>query len=177
MDLPNLSQAREILPDPFWAGHPSVSDCYWRAWELAFSNLKQPTPENDFAADFCDTAFNGNLYMWDSCFITCFGVYGRRAFDFQRTLNTFYRKQHPDGFICREITETDGQDCYHRFDPSTTGPNVMAWAEWNYFMNSGDRERLDNGLPPPSRLSSVAAEIPFLARWIVLVHWLGLWDG
>ena len=147
-DLPSLLQAREALPDPFWTDHTAVSDCYWRAWELAFSNLKQPTPENGFAANYCDTAFNGNLFMWDSAFITCFGVYGRRAFNFQHTLDTFYRKQHPDGFICREITETDGRDTYHRFDPSSTGPNVLAWAEWNYFLKSGDQHRLETVFPP-----------------------------
>ena len=147
-DLPSFSQAREALPDPFWAGHLAVSDCYWRAWELAFSNLKQPTLENGFAANYCDTAFNGNLFMWDSSFITCFGVYGRRAFNFQSTLDTFYRKQHPDGFICREISETDGQDTFPRFDPSSTGPNVLAWAEWNYFLKSGDRQRLETIFPP-----------------------------
>jgi len=147
-DLPSFSQVRETLPDPFWVGHPAVSDCYWRAWELAFSNLKQPTLENGFAANYCDTAFNGNLFMWDSSFITCFGVYGRHAFNFQSTLDTFYRKQHPDGFICREISETDGQDTFPRFDPSSTGPNVLAWAEWNYFMKSGDRQRLETIFPP-----------------------------
>jgi hypothetical protein len=147
-DLPSLVQAREVLPDPFWTGHTAVRDCYWRAWELAFSNLKQPTPDNGFAANYCDTAFNGNLFMWDSAFITCFGAYGRRAFDFQRTLDTFYRKQHPDGFICREISETDGQDTFHRFDPSSTGPNVLAWAEWNYYQKSGDRKRLETVFPP-----------------------------
>jgi len=147
-DLPTLSQARAILPEPFWAYHAATIACYWRAWELAFGNLKQPTHENDFAADFCDTAFNGNLFMWDSSFITGFGVYGRRAFDFQRTLDTFYRKQHTDGFICREISENDGQDTFPRFDPSSTGPNVMAWAEWNYFMQSGDRNRLKMVFPP-----------------------------
>ncbi len=144
----SLAQAREVLPDPFWAGHASTIACYWRAWELAFNNLKQPSAENGFAANFIDTAFNGNLFMWDSCFITCFGVYGRRVFDFQRTLDTFYRKQHPDGFICREITETDGGDCFTRFDPSSTGPNVMAWAEWNYFKKSGDLKRLEMIFPP-----------------------------
>jgi hypothetical protein len=147
-DLPALAQAREILPDPFWAGHGSAIACYWRAWELAFGNLKQPTPQNGFAANFIDTAFNGNLFMWDSCFITCFGVYGRRAFDFQRTLDSFYAKQHPDGFICREITETDGQDCFTRFDPSSTGPNVMAWAEWNYFKKTADLKRLETVFAP-----------------------------
>ena len=72
--LPVFSKARELLPDPFWTSHASAIDCYWRAWELAFGNLKLPNLANDFAANYCDTAFNGNLFMWDSCFITCFGV-------------------------------------------------------------------------------------------------------
>ena len=147
-DLPVLSQARKSSRNHFGLTTHRRLACYWRAWELAFSNLKRPTPKNDFAANFCDTAFNGNLFMWDSAFITCFGVYGRRAFNFQRTLDTFYRKQHLDGFICREISETDGQDTFHRFDPSSTGPNVLAWAEWNYFKKSGDRKRLEMVFPP-----------------------------
>jgi hypothetical protein len=145
--LPTLSRARSVLPEPFWAGHAAAIACYWRAWELALGNLKQPTPENGFAANYCDTAFNGNLFMWDSCFITCFGVYGRRLFDFQRTLDTFYRKQHADGFICREISEADGGDCFPRFDPSSTGPNVMSWTEWNYFTKTGDLRRLGAVFP------------------------------
>jgi hypothetical protein len=147
-DLPSLEKARKILPDPFWANHAATIACYWRAWELAFSNLRQPTPENGFTASYCDSAFNGNLLMWDSSFVTCFGVYGRRAFNFQRTLDTFYRKQHPDGFICRELTETDGRETYPRFDPSSTGPNVLAWAEWNYYLNSADLKRLEAVFPP-----------------------------
>src|SRR5438045_9275447 len=58
--LPVFAQARDRLPDPFWADHQTTIACYWRAWELAFSNLKTPTLENNFAANFCDTAFNGN---------------------------------------------------------------------------------------------------------------------
>ncbi len=145
--LPTFGEARASLPQPFWEGHQAAVDCYWRAWELAFSNLKQPTLENDFAANYCDTAFNGNLFMWDSCFVTAFGLYGRRAFDFQKTLDTFYRKQHPDGFICRELLETDGQDSYHRFDPTSTGPNVLGWAEWNHYLKTGDRQRVAKVFP------------------------------
>jgi mannosylglycerate hydrolase MGH1-like protein len=142
-ELPSFSQIRQTLPDPFWTDHSAAVACYWRAWELAFSNLKRPTSENDFVANYCDTAFNGNLFMWDSSFITCFGAYGRRAFNFQQTLDNFYRKQHADGFICREISTVDGLDCFHRFDPSSTGPNVLAWAEWNYYMKTGDYRRLE----------------------------------
>jgi hypothetical protein len=36
--------------------------------------------------------------MWDSAFILLFARYGSRAFDFQRTLDNFYAKQHPDGY-------------------------------------------------------------------------------
>ena len=146
-ELPSFTQARGTLPNPFWDNHASVMACYWRAWELAFSNLKQPTLENDFVANYCDTAFNGNLFMWDSSFITCFGLYGRQAFNFQQTLDNFYRKQHTDGFICREISEADGQDCFHRFDPSSTGPDVLAWAEWNHYIKTGDHHRLEAVFP------------------------------
>ncbi len=148
LDIPPYLQARDALPEPFWASHPAHIACYWRAWELAFGNLKQPSPENGFVANYCDTAFNGNLFMWDSAFVTGFGGYGRRAFNFQKTLDNFYRKQHPDGFICREISEADGQDLFHRFDPSSTGPNVLAWAEWNDFLKTGDRQRLEAVFPP-----------------------------
>jgi hypothetical protein len=145
---PSYLQSREVLPDPFWANHAAAIACYWRAWELAFGNLKQPDANNGFSSNYCDTAFNGNLFMWDSAFITCFGAYARRAFNFLQTLDNFYRKQHPDGFICREISEVDGQDCFHRFDPSSTGPNVLAWAEWNYFLKTGDQQRLEKVFPP-----------------------------
>src|SRR5690349_3623809 len=147
IELPSFVQARETLPNPFWGDHTTEMACYWRAWELAFSNLKQPTLENDFVTNYCDTAFNGNLFMWDSSFVTCFGVYGRRAFNFQQTLDNFYRKQHADGFICREISEADGQDCFHRFDPSSTGPNVLPWAEWDNYTKTGDYHRLEMIFP------------------------------
>lgn len=145
--LPTFEGSRHLLPKPSWQGHDDVIRCYWRAWEIAFSNLRRPTPENGFVAPLIDTAFNGHLFMWDSVFILMFGRYGSRAFDFQRTLDCLYCKQHPDGFICRQIDIADGQDTFHRHDPSSTGPNVMAWSEWEYYRNFGDRERLARVFP------------------------------
>ncbi len=145
--LPAYDQVKALLPQPDWDGHASAIACYWKAWELAFKNLRQPTPENGFVANYIDTAFNGHLFMWDSAFILLFGRYGRRAFDFQHTLDNLYAKQHPDGFICREIDEQDGSDAFERFDPSSTGPNIMPWTEWEYFQNFGDRARLAQVFP------------------------------
>ena len=94
-----------------------------------------------------DTAFNDCLFMWDSAFILAFGRYGRRAFDFQRTLDNLYAKQHADGFICREIGTLDGLDRFERFDPASTGPNAVSWSEWEHYMSTGDRERLSRVFP------------------------------
>ena len=145
--LPTFEQTQAALPQPHWQGHERAIDCYWQVWRLAFRNLRQPTPENGFVANYIDTAFNDCLFMWDSAFILLFARYGRRAFDFQRTLDNLYARQHADGFICREIREADGQDCFERFDPASTGPNVMPWTEWEYFELSGDRDRVRRVLP------------------------------
>ena len=116
-------------------------------WEIAFRNLRNPTAENGFVSPYIDTAFNGHLFMWDSAFILMFARYGQRAFNFQRTLDNLYGKQHSDGFICREIDEADGTDLFLRIDPPATGPDTLAWSEWEYYTNFGDRERLARVFP------------------------------
>jgi len=146
-ELPQFENIKSSLPAPFWENHTSTIDCYWKAWELAFRNLRKPTPENGFIANYIDTAYNDNLFMWDSAFILMFARYGSQAFNFQRTLDNFYCKQHPDGFICRELRGVNGHDCFQRFDPTATGPNVVPWSEWEYFANFGDGERLARVFP------------------------------
>ena len=144
---PEFGESRAKLPQPFWDKHEATIDCYWKAWELAFSNLRSPTAGNGFIRGYIDTAFNNHLFMWDSAFALQFGKYGMRAFDFLGTLDNLYARQHPDGFICREIDEKTGQDCFQRHDPASTGPNVMAWTEWDYYRTFGDVERLRNVYP------------------------------
>lgn len=146
---PSYSEAKAQLPKPFWEGHEDVIACYWKVWELAFhKKLRNATPENRFVSDFNATAFNDAVFMWDSAFIALFGLYGRRAWHFQGTLDNFYCKQHPDGFICREIREDNGEDKFQRFDPSATGPNVLPWAEMEYYRQTGDKTRLRRVFPP-----------------------------
>jgi hypothetical protein len=146
---PSFAENHLELPKPYWGGHENVIQCYWKVWELAFDKkLCKATEENRFVSDFNDTAFNDSTFMWDSAFITLFGLYGRRVWNFQNTLDNFYCKQHPDGFICREIQKSDGEDKFQRFDPSGTGPNVLPWAEWEYYCQTGDKVRLGKVFPP-----------------------------
>ena len=170
-------QARRALPEPFWDGHASAIACTDKAWKLAFANLRRPEPASGFVARFIDPAFNDCIFMWDSCFMTLFGRYGARAFPFVRTLDNFYAKQHPDGFICREIGRALGDDRFPRFDPSSTGPNVMAWAEWEHYRNFGDRDRLARVFPA---LRAYHQWLRAYRTWpdgSLLVDGLGMRDG
>jgi hypothetical protein len=132
----------DLLPALIADDHPTWITTYHKAWEIAFGNLRQPEPSTGFVSNFIDTAFNKNTFMWDSCFMTMFGRYGRRVFDFMGTLDNFYAKQHQTGFICREISTYTGDDFFSPFDPRGTGPNIMAWTEWIDYQTSGDVERL-----------------------------------
>jgi hypothetical protein len=147
-DWPSFVEARErLLPVPHWPGQTAAIECYWRCWQIAFENFRRATEENGFVSDFSSTMFNDCLYMWDSVFITLFGRYGDRAFKFQHTLDNFYGKQHPDGGICRQFREGNGTECYSRFDPAGSGPNVLGLSEYEYFLQFGDRERVAQVFP------------------------------
>jgi hypothetical protein len=137
----------EQLPRLIADDHPAWVQMAERAWQLAFSNLRQPEPGSGFIANFIDPAFNDNTYLWDSCFMVLFGRYGRRLFDFTQTLDNFYASQHDDGFICREINTFTGSGVFQSLDPRSTGPNLFAWTEWQCFQSTRDEERLNAVFP------------------------------
>ncbi len=145
--LPTFIQIKDKLPIPIWKANNNAIVCYWKAWEIAFSNLHTVSPENGFVSPYIDAAFNGNIFMWDTAFMTLFGRYGSRAFNFQGSLDNFYSKQKPDGFICRQIYGSNGEDCFERYDPSSTGPNILPWSEWEYYTNFNDKVRLAKVFP------------------------------
>lgn len=146
--LPKFEENRDRLPQPIWDNHDNYLKCYWWAWELAFKNIRHPNSKAGFVSPFIDTAFNGCEFMWDSAFMLMFGKYADRIFKFQGTLDNFYAHQHRDGFICREIEEDTGLEHFSRHDPSSTGPEVLPWCEWEYYLNFGDKTRLSEVFPP-----------------------------
>lgn len=146
--LPKYDDIKAELPQPVWDGHDDTLRCYDKAWQLAFGNLRKANANAGFVSDFIDTAFNGYLFMWDSSFIVMFGKYAGHIFNFQKTLDNFYANQHKDGFICREICEDEPGGQFTRDDPASTGPNILPWAEWNYYLSTGDKQRISRVFDP-----------------------------
>ncbi|MBK8985935.1 MAG: glycoside hydrolase [Chloroflexi bacterium] len=136
-----FAEARLRLPEPVLPEQPGWVEMYWRAWEMAWSNLRRPKADSGFVANFMALPAE-SISLWDSAFAVQYGWYGRRAFDCMGSLSNFYARQHDDGCICREINTTTGKDFFYPFDPNGAGPNLLAWTEWRYFRATGDDGRL-----------------------------------
>lgn len=144
---PTFNSVKSKLPEPYWPARKEVITCYWKAWELAFVNVKAATKENGFKMPYISPAFNNHLFMWDTSFMVMFGRYGQNAFNFQGSMDNFYGRQHKDGYMCREISEQDGSEIFEKYDPSSTGPNIMPWGEWDYYQYYQDKNRLNEVFP------------------------------
>jgi len=149
--IPTLDAVRSRLPRPHWPANDTAVRCYWRVWELAFDNLtprKVPAEARSrtrvigLPFPFADTAFSDCLFLWDSIFILAFARYARRACGlWQGTMDNFYATALQDGFISKELRPS-GHFQYHPHDPCSTGPNLLAWCEWDHYRATGDLSRL-----------------------------------
>ncbi|MFC5452084.1 MGH1-like glycoside hydrolase domain-containing protein [Paenibacillus aestuarii] len=111
-DVPLLSfeEARSSLPKPIYEQRPDYLECYWKAWEIAYRNLHVPTEESGFVSNFIDAAFNQDVFLWDTVFITMFCNLANPYIPGIRSLDNFYCKQFDDGEIPREMVRETGKD-------------------------------------------------------------------
>jgi hypothetical protein len=108
--LPQFAETRSKLPSPIFDEDSACVEMYWKSWELAFRNFYEPAPGSGFVSQFIDAAFNQNIFLWDTCFMTMFCNYGYPFVPGIGSLDNFYCRQFEDGEICREINRTTGQE-------------------------------------------------------------------
>ncbi|MFW5436744.1 MGH1-like glycoside hydrolase domain-containing protein [Paenibacillus apiarius] len=107
--LLTFEEARSLLPEPVMDSRPDYIACYWRTWEIAYRNMHVPTEESGFVSNFVDAAFNDNIFLWDTAFITMFCNLAHPYIPGIRSLDNFYCKQLDDGEITREIVRKTGE--------------------------------------------------------------------
>ena len=149
--LPRFEEAREALPSPIWEENPEWVELYWKAWEIAFSNLQTPPEGSPLVANWIDEGLSPQIFQWDTHFMAMFGRYAHHVFPFIDSHDNFYARQHEDGMICRVINEADGADHHWGLGDNyarTINPPLFSWAEMEYFKFSGDTARLEQILLP-----------------------------
>ncbi|RME02052.1 MAG: hypothetical protein D6814_00335, partial [Calditrichaeota bacterium] len=140
-------EAREMLPRPILRQHPAWEALYWKAWDIALTKVQYGNQNNGFVESYIDEGFNPNIFQWDTCFMMLFARYAYKYLPTIVSLDNFYRKQHSDGAICREIRESDGSDFWPKSALHFTNPPLFAWAEWQHYLMTNDRSRLARVLP------------------------------
>lgn len=134
-------------PRPVVDERPNWVELYDRAWEIASNGVKRGTPENGFVREYLDEGFNDNIFQWDTCYMALFARYADGSVPSVASLDNFYRSQHEDGAICREIRESDGSDYWSQDTLDYTNPPLFAWAEWEHYGLTGDSTRFERVLP------------------------------
>lgn len=137
-----LREAVTGLPEVIYDKNPNLVELYRAAWAFAREKISAGKPANGFVHAYMDEGFNNHIYQWDTCFMMTFGIYGGADFPAMNSVDNFYYKQRPSGYICRVQNEDTGKD-YNpsRNDPSVNPP-LFAWAEVRYLRLTGDRSRL-----------------------------------
>jgi glycogen debranching enzyme len=127
---PRFADTRDLLPAPIYDEQPEWVRMYWRAWELAFSNFHEPAPGSGFVTPFIDAAFNQNIFLWDTAFMTLFCNVAHGLVPGIGSLDNFYARQHAGGEICREINRLTGAE-YPEWCNSERQPLFSRWG-WNW---------------------------------------------
>lgn len=147
--LPAFEATRGKLPSPIFDEDPNYVRCYWKAWELAFRNFHEPAAGSGYVSQFIDAAFNQNIFLWDTCFMTMFCNYAHPYVPGIGSLDNFYVKQHEDGEICREINRTTGAD----FEQWVNKDNEPMFSRWGYTLIETGQKKVSvvyEGRPAPT---------------------------
>jgi hypothetical protein len=154
--LPKFADTKDKLPAPVYEENPLYVKMYWKTWELGFRNFYEPRPGSGFVSQFIDAAFNENIFLWDTCFLTMFCNYGHPLVPGIGSLDNFYAKQHEDGEICREINRTTGRDFEQWVDRQQKGL-ISRWGRFTVRYVGREAPQ------PPPRLTLDALNHPIFA--------------
>ena len=140
--LPSFDDVRPRLPVPLLPDDEGLVALYWNAWRIVWAGLRTPTPGSNLVAPYIAPHPQANLEMGNAAFLALLAGYLPGSYDLVSTLDNFYAGQHEDGFIGREMDPSTGKQCQLPFEPNSTGPALLTWAEWRHFRLTGDIARV-----------------------------------
>lgn len=134
------------LPVLIFEDYPHLIELYEFTWGLANKHIshKEGLP----STYFMDEGFEEDkVWVWDTCFMALFCRYANDLFPGIESLDNFYARQRDDGYISMcHILET-GEDAYPMGTIGRINPPLLSWVEWEYYLSTGNTERLKKILP------------------------------
>ena len=129
------------LPQPILANHPDLVELYYKAWELAAKRIRTSKNGRRHMDAGFDTEGN-RQWVWDTCFMSLFCRYAADQFPGIQSLDNFYDLQRDDGYIGMAYDLDIGSEPW----PNRINPPLFAWAEWEYYLATGDNSRFEHAI-------------------------------
>lgn len=134
---------KSALPIPVIEGKPQWVDLYYKAWELAFQNIDYVGKEGWKPQLTCMPGV-GIVWQWDSCLMAFITNYSNGTLSALNNLDNLYRlRRLSDGYMSMAYRIEEEIPAYGE----RINPPLMAWAEWEAYLVSGDQSRLAQVLP------------------------------
>ncbi len=108
--LISYDEAKPKLPTPIFEARPDWVSCFDYAIKVLFTNTHAPAEGSGFVSNFVDAAFNKDIFLWDTVFMTLFCNLLHPYVPGICSLDNFYCKQFEDGEIPREMVRDTGED-------------------------------------------------------------------
>lgn len=131
------------LPCPILEGHEDYINLYYKAWKTAFDNVEYIDKKGWKDVLTCMPGV-GIMWQWDSCIMTFITNYSNGTLSAFNNLDNLYMlRRKSDGFMAMAYNLDNGEPTYGE----RINPPLMAWAEWEYYLVSGDSSRFETVLP------------------------------
>ena len=134
---------KEKFPIPVLEGREDLVGFYYKAWETAFINVDYIEKENWKPQLTCMPGV-GKIWQWDSCIMAFITNYANGELSALNNLDNLYRLQDPQsGYMSMAyVIDTEKEAFGQRINPP-----LMAWAEWEWYLISGDSSRFETAAP------------------------------
>lgn len=106
----SYEEVEDKLPLPYVESEKLWTDCNRYALKILFKNTHIPKKGSGYVSNFVDAAFNKNIFLWDTVFMTMFCNLMAPYTPGIKSLDNFYAKQFDDGEIPREMVRDTGKD-------------------------------------------------------------------
>lgn len=134
---------KSALPVPVIEGKPEWVELYYKAWELAFHNIDYVEKEGWKPQLTCMPGV-GIVWQWDSCLMAFITNYSNGTLSALNNLDNLYRlRRTSDGYMSMAYHIEKEAPAYGE----RINPPLMAWAEWEAYLVSGDSDRFVQVLP------------------------------
>ena len=134
---------KSTLPRPIYGEREDFVDLYYKAWEMAFKNVEYIDKQGWKSILTCMPGV-GITWQWDSCVMTFITNYSNGTLSALNNLDNLYMlRRKSDGFMGMAYNIDDGELTYGE----RINPPLMAWAEWEHYLVSGDSSRFEGAVP------------------------------